>query len=116
MALPKPAGVNGLPYAVMRKVRWPDRVAAIVAASSGCKGISTWIGWRCSFLAWVKRTRPSRTCCGDLGDLRLIALPVEFRLDGAWRGHHLAQGQGGGENLDEERFHLTLHLRKTRTQ
>ena len=58
MALPKPAGVKGLPYPVIRKVRCPDRVAAIVVASSGCKGISTWIGWRCSFLAWVKRTRP----------------------------------------------------------
>jgi hypothetical protein len=42
----------------------------------------------------------------DLFDLRLIALPVEFRPDGAGHGHHLAQGQGGGENLDEERFHL----------
>jgi hypothetical protein len=51
-----------------------------------------------------------------LFDLRLIALPVELRPDGAWRGHDLAQGQGGGENLDKERFHLTLHLRKTHTQ
>ena len=53
----------------------------------------------------------------DLGDQRLIALPVEFRPDGARRGRDLAQGHGGGENLDEECFHLTLRwLRETQFQ
>ena len=38
--LPKPAAVNGLPYAVTRKVRSPVVLAAMIRASSGSNGFS----------------------------------------------------------------------------
>jgi hypothetical protein len=43
----------------------------------------------------------------QLRDLRLIAVAVKLRLHGIRRRHHLTQGEGGGEYLDEERFHRT---------
>jgi hypothetical protein len=38
-------------------------------------------------------------------DLRLIPDAVELRFHGAGRGHHLTESEGGGEDLEEERFH-----------
>ncbi len=44
-----------------------------------------------------------------LRDLLLVTLPVELGLDVVRCCRDLAQSEGGGEDLDEESFHYTLH-------
>jgi hypothetical protein len=44
----------------------------------------------------------------DPRNVRLIPVAVELGLHGVRRGRHLAQGQGGGEYLEQECFHEIL--------
>jgi hypothetical protein len=55
----------------------------------------------------------------ELRDLRLIPDAVELRFHGIRRGHHLTERKGGGEYLEEKRFHRTCGTPakgRTRTQ